>query len=148
MKRNVTDIKVNNAEKSDLSSLKADVIDMSNRTRRNTVIIQNITKGSEDELGYCPKFKPRPIHVKLLIIEDRNEILVKRQNNNPTEGSEINWGSFGIPKRKRPETDSEKFRRRNHERVGFQVAGRGGHTCSRTITVNNCEGDDRQVSPV
>ena len=45
------------AESSQIQKINTDLIDLSNRSRRNTVIIHNIPEGSEaDETGYCPKF--------------------------------------------------------------------------------------------
>ena len=118
------------AESSHVQKINADLIDLSNRSRRNTVIIHNIPEGSEaDETGYWPKFastffesymklvgtgpgnsllverahrqpmgpprrgqnRPRPIHVKLVLTEDRNNILSSAKNlkNNHYKGNNI-----------------------------------------------------------
>ena len=122
-----------NADKADkeyVRRVEDGVIDISNRVRRNTVIIHNVPEGSEgEETGYCLQFareffekhmhiegtgpgkyilverayrqpmgprrmegqRPRPIHAKLVLTADRNNIQQKAKNlkDNPYKGNRI-----------------------------------------------------------
>ena len=82
IKDDVKYLQENQVTREKMNDIENEIVDLSNRARRNTVIIHNVPEGLENTNGYCEDFAKDFIN-KHMKLPDSDNILIERAHRTP-----------------------------------------------------------------